>query len=276
MDFKEKSLKEVKDYWNYRPCNVRHSPKQVGTREYFEEVNHRKLFVEPHIRGFADFPQWKDKKVLVIGCGIGTGAIHFALSGAQVTAVDLSEKSLELAKKHAECYGVTIKFIQADAENLEEYLVPEQFDLVWSFGVIHHTPNPENVLDQLRKYMGPDSEMRIMLYHKFCWKVLWILISYGGLRFWKLDELIARHSEAQTGCPVTYSYTKKQAEKLLNDCGYEVTDIQVEHIFPYCIMEYKKYEYKKVWYFRWMPEEWFNWFEKKLGWHLCITAKIRQ
>jgi len=69
----------------------------VGTKQYFDEVEARKYFVEYHIPGFAKFARWRGKKVLEIGCGIGTDTINFARAGAQVTTVDLSGKSMELA-----------------------------------------------------------------------------------------------------------------------------------------------------------------------------------
>lgn len=94
------SIEDVKAFWDKRPCNIRHSQKEEGTKEYFDEVEKRKFFVEPHIVDFADFPSVKGKKVLEIGCGLGTVTINFARAGAKkVTAVDLSERSLELAKK---------------------------------------------------------------------------------------------------------------------------------------------------------------------------------
>ena len=100
--FRHIPIEKVKEFWDRRPCNIRHSPKPVGTREYFDEVEARKYFVEPHIPRFAQFERWRGKKVLEIGCGIGTDTINFARHGAQVTAVELSEKSLEIAKKRAE------------------------------------------------------------------------------------------------------------------------------------------------------------------------------
>ncbi len=62
--FEETPVTQVKDYWNSRPCNIRHSVKPVGTREYFDEVEARKHFVEPHIPKFAEFERWNGKRSL--------------------------------------------------------------------------------------------------------------------------------------------------------------------------------------------------------------------
>lgn len=268
------SIEEVKEYWDKRPCNIRHSPAQIGTRQYFDEVEARKYFVEPHIPQFAEFDKWKGKRVLEIGCGIGTDTINFARAGAKVTALDLSDKSLELAKKRAEVYGLSesITFYQANAEELSSVVPVEPYDLVYSFGVIHHTPHPERVIEQIRHFVKPGSIIKIMIYHRYSWKALWILFVYGKGAFWKLNELIAKYSEAQTGSPVTYAYSKKSIRKLLR--GFEITDIFIDHIFPYKIKNYVQYKYKKVRYFRYLPKPVFRRLEKHFGWHLCVTAKV--
>lgn len=272
--FHQRLLSEVAQYWNARPCNIRHSPKTVGTEEYFNEVQARKYLVEPHIPNFAEFPRWKGKKVLEIGCGIGTDTITFARSGAQVTAVDLSENSLAVARQRAQVFGLEdrIRFIQADAEKLDRYVSIEPFDLIYSLGVIHHTPHPERVLEQIRRYCGPGTTVKIMVYHRRSWKALWILLSYGKGAFWKMEQLIARYSEAQLGCPVTYAYTRRQGRQLLERHGFAVSTTQVDHIFPYEISAYVQYRYKVVWYFRWIPRGVFRAMERRWGWHLCLTA----
>jgi len=265
-------LEKVRTYWNRRPCNIRHSPSPVGTRQYFDEVESRKYYVEPHIPLFADFGRWKGKKVLEIGCGIGTDTISFARAGAEVTAVDLSSESLAIAAKRAETYGLdSITFHQANAEELSRYVPVERYDLVYSFGVIHHTPHPERAVEEIHKYMDRDSTLKVMVYHRASWKVGWMLMKYGRKRGESLDELIARHSEAETGCPVTYSYTAETVRGFLH--GFEILDMRIDHIFPYSIPEYRNYRYKKVWYFRFLPQPVFHWLERKWGWHLCVTAR---
>ena len=267
-------IERVKDYWNARPCNVRHSPKPVGTRGYFEDVARRKYFVEPHIPRFAEFARWRGKRVLEIGCGIGTDTIRFAQAGAHVTAVDISERALEIARRRAEVYGVdTVEFHCANAEELSAVVAPRAYDLVYSFGVVHHTPRPERVIEQIRQhYVRPGSTLKLMVYHRYAWKVLWILLTCGHGAFWRLDDLIARYSEAESGCPITYTYSRKSVAGLLK--GFRIIDLRVEHIFPYRIADYVRYRYVKTWYFRYMPSAMFRGLEARVGWHLCVTAKV--
>lgn len=276
-DFQDTPIERVQAYWNDRPCNVRSSPSPIGTRAYFDEVEARKYTVEPHIPRFAEFERWQGKRVLEIGCGIGTDTLSFARHGAAVTAVELSERSLEIARQRAEVYGVAdrIRFIRGNAEELARVVPVEPYDLVYSFGVIHHTPHPARVFAQLRSYLGPGGTLKLMVYHRRSWKVLWIICRYGQGRFWRAARLVAQHSEAQEGCPVTYTYTRAGLRALVESHGFRVRTLAVEHIFPYQIPEYVQYRYVKVWYVRWMPPPLFRWLEHRFGWHLCLTAEAR-
>jgi SAM-dependent methyltransferase len=272
MSFTEVPIDAVAGYWNRRPCNIRHSPLPPGSKEYFDQVEERKYRVEPHIPRFAEFERWRGKRVLEIGCGIGTDTINFARHGATVTAVDLSEESLAMARRRAEVFGLgdRIRFIQANAEELSAHVPIEPYDLVYSFGVIHHTPHPERAVGEAKRYLAPGGTIKIMVYYRFAWKVFWIMATYGLFRFWRWDELVARHSEAQTGCPITYTYSRRQAAELLG--GLKVTGMSVEHIFPWRIEDYVQYRYRKVWYFRLLPDRLFQWLEHHFGWHLCVSA----
>jgi len=274
MRFCDVEVSRVRDYWNAWPCNIRHSTAPIGTREYFDQVETRKYFVEYHIPRFAEFARWRGKKVLEIGCGIGTDTINFARAGAQVTAVDLSDKSMELARTRASVFGLgdRIRFCPGNAEQLSTFVPVEPYDLIYSFGVIHHTPNPGALFQQLRPYARPGTTIKIMLYHRHSYKVAWILLTEGRGRFWALPELVAKNSEAQTGCPVTYTYTRHEGRQLLEHYGFRVTDVRVEHIFPYRIPDYVQHRYVREWYFRWMPRPLFTFLERFFGWHLLLTG----
>jgi len=272
--FEAVPIDAVREFWNGRHCNIRHSPKPIGTREYFDEVEARKYFVEPHIPTFADFSRWKGRRVLEIGCGIGTAMIGFLRAGAEVTAVDLSGESLALARRRAEVYGLSsgVRFFEADAERLSDSVPVQPYDLIYSFGVLHHTPHPIRAIDEIRKFVRPGSTFKLMMYHTLSWKVFWAVLRYGRGRFWDWRRIIATYSEAQTGCPVTYTYTKRELRKILESRGFRVVDMFVDHIFPYRIPDYVEYRYRRVWYFAWMPQPLFRWLERHFGWHLCVTA----
>ncbi len=137
----------------------------------------------------------------------------------------------------------------------------ETYDLVYSFGVIHHAPHPEKIVAEVRKFLGPRSEFRLMLYAKNSWKN--ILIEAG------FDQ-----PEAQSGCPIAFTYTHDEVRTLMQ--GYDVTEIRQEHIFPYVVEKYVKYEYELQPWFKAMPPEMFRALERALGWHTLITAKLKR
>jgi 2-polyprenyl-3-methyl-5-hydroxy-6-metoxy-1,4-benzoquinol methylase len=273
--FEQVPIAAVREYWDRRPCNLRHSPAPVGTREYFDQVEQRKYFVEPHIPEFAEFSRWSGRRVLEVGCGLGTDTINFARAGALVTAVDLSERSLELARQRAALFGVAdrVRFVAADAETLSQYVRPEPYDLVYSFGVIHHSPHPERILQELRSnFVHPSSTLKVMVYHRWSWKVLGIVFSEAHGAWWRMNRAVARHSEAQTGCPVTYTYSRRDGARLLEEAGFRVVATEVDHIFPYRVRDYVQYEYVKTLPFRFLPDAAMRALEHRLGWHLCLTA----
>lgn len=254
------TIEEVKKFWDDRPCNVKHSSKEIGTKEYFLEVERKKFKAEPHILKFTFFPSCEGKKVLEIGCGLATVGANFALHGADYTGVELSEESLSLARKRFEVFDQTGKFYCGNAEELSSFVPVETYDLIYSFGVIHHSPRPEKIVSEIKKYMNENSVLKIMLYAKDSWKNY--MIESG------LDQ-----PEAQYGCPIANTYTKQDVVELLD--GYEVLSIEQDHIFPYQIEPYKRGEYIKQPWFESMPPNMFRTLEKNLGWHLLITAKLK-
>ena len=255
-----KTIENVKEYWNDRPCNIRHSKKEIGTKEYFDEVENKKFFAEPHIKTFTEFDRWNGKKVLEIGCGLATVGINFASHGANYTGVELSDESLKLAKQRFDVYDLQGKFFSGNAEHLSTFVPIDNYDLIYSFGVIHHSPHPEKIIYEIKKYMNKNSVLKIMLYAKNSWKNY--MIESG------LDQ-----PEAQYGCPIVHTYTKNEVVDLLQ--GYDIISIEQDHIFPYQIEPYKRGEYIKQPWFESMPLNMFRTLEKNLGWHLLITAKLK-
>ena len=255
------TIDDVKKFWDSRPCNIKHSDKPLGTKEYFDEVEHKKFTAEPHIPAFCEFDRWRSKRVLEIGSGIGTMAINFARAGADYTGVELSEASLALTQQRFDVYGLKGKLYQGNAEELTSVVPVELYDLVFTWGVIHHSPNPEKILQQARNYMQPGSILKVMIYAENSWKNY--LIEAG------LDQ-----PEAQYGCPIAYTYTDQQLLDMVGS-GFEVEKLEQDHIFPYEIDAYKQGQYVRQPWFSEMPDRMFRVLEKKLGWHLMLTAELK-
>jgi SAM-dependent methyltransferase len=244
-------IEEIRNYWDRRPCNIRHSSAPVRSQQWSEEVTERKYFVEPHIPEFAKFDKWKDKIVLEIGCGIGTDTLEFLKEGAYVDAVELSPESYRLASNRCKSFERGAFY----CVNSENWLPDRKYDLIYSFGVLHHTPSPEKVLYKAHKRLVHGGELRVMLYAK-----------------WSIKNLLGEQPEAQAGCPLARVYSVNEAKKLVESCGFKVKSITKTHIFPWKIEDYVRYRYVKRWYYAWMPKKLFSWLESKLGWHLLIVA----
>lgn len=283
------TIQQVRDYWDRRPCNIRHSPIDIDKAPlaYSMTVTWRKRIVEPHIRPFLEPWRWANMKVLDLGCGIGTDTLELAKCGAHVTAMDISQESCKIAAKRvlAEGYNGRVAWIIGDIEELwhEPTMLADRavrsllgtYDLVWSFGVIHHTPNPERVIRNVRQWIAPSGLFRLMLYHRKSTKVARILIRHLPLLLSSrktIDQIVAMESEAQTGCPITYTYTKDSARKLLEDNGFKVRSMRVEHIFPWSVKHYTQFRYIRAFPWNIIPRPIFRWLERHVGWHLLIEA----
>ena len=249
------------EFWDSRPCNLRHSKEPIGSRKYFDEVESRKYFVEPHIRDFADFASWRGKSVLEVGCGIGTDAINFARAGAEYTGVELSSKSLEITRTRFQLFNLSADLIEGSAESLEENLRARKFDLIYSFGVLHHTPDLLRALNSIKALCHRDTIVKVMVYAKDSWKSH--MIDMG------LDQ-----PEAQEGCPIANTYTKDELRAAFSSVGLNIVDMRQDHIFPYVIAKYLDYEYVREPWFEAMPDSMFRELEKRLGWHMLVTATL--
>lgn len=255
------NIEEVKQYWDRQPCNIKHSKKEIGTKEYFEEVRFKKLFVEPHILEFTNFSQYKNKNVLEVGCGIGTAAYLFVNNGAKYTGIDLSPNSVSLTRQHlsyANNDNVPTVF-EWDIEKQLDSKYEDCFDLVYSFGVLHHTPDIDYALMNIYDVLKKDGTFKLMLYAENSWKNAMI---HAGL-----DQY-----EAQNGCPIANVYTNESITELLESHGFKGIQIQQDHIFKYKIDKYKNGEYEEEEWFAHMSTEMKEALNKKMGWHLCITC----
>ena len=159
------NLKErVRAFWQANPCGVKFADAPPGTRKFYELVEAHRYTKEWHIPIAADFKSARGLKVLEIGCGLGTDGAQFAEAGADYTGVDLTEAAVELARKRFEMFGVPGNIQTADAEQLQ--FDDNSFDLVYSHGVLHHTPDTAKAIREIHRVLRPGGRAMVMLYHR--------------------------------------------------------------------------------------------------------------
>ena len=161
---------EVRQWWNARPCGSTVSAAEFGSREFFDEVEQHRYQQEPHIPVLVNFPAWKEKTVLEIGCGMGTDLLQFARAGARVTGMDLTPRSIEITRARFALYGCSAQLEVGDAETLS--LADSSFDLVYSHGVLHHTPDTQRAIDEVYRVLKPGGTAMVMLYHRHSYNYL--------------------------------------------------------------------------------------------------------
>ncbi|MCU1263993.1 MAG: hypothetical protein JWM21_311 [Acidobacteria bacterium] len=158
-------LKErVRAFWQENPCGTKFAEAEPGTRRFYELVEQHRYTTEWHIPTAADFAASRGLRVLEIGCGLGTDGAEFAKAGADYTGVDLTDAAVELARRRFGLFDLPGTFRTADAEQLD--FPDESFDLVYSHGVLHHTPDTARAVREVHRVLRKHGRAVIMLYHR--------------------------------------------------------------------------------------------------------------
>jgi len=165
MSEQNAKLKErVRAFWQAHPCGEKFADAAPGTRRFYELVEAHRYTKEWHIPIAADFAGARGLKVLEIGCGLGTDGAQFAEAGSDYTGIDLTEAAVELARKRFELFNLPGTFRVADAEKLD--FEDKSFDLVYSHGVLHHTPETRKAIGEVHRVLRPGGSAKVMLYHR--------------------------------------------------------------------------------------------------------------
>jgi Methylase involved in ubiquinone/menaquinone biosynthesis len=213
----QENLKEkVKSYWNVAACGTEFINKQKYSREYFESVQNFRYSIEPEIFSFAQFTRFHGKKVLEVGVGAGTDFLQWAKSGAECYGIDLTEESISHVTKVLEYHNLKAADIRVgDAEN-----IPYQdnfFDLTYSWGVIHHSPDTVKALQELIRVTKPGGKIKCMVYNRHSLFALYMYMRYALLKgkpFQSFAKVLYNHQES----PGTKAYTFSEIKKFLRTC----------------------------------------------------------
>jgi len=139
----------VRDFWNRRPCNIRHSTEAIGSKEYLMSGS-AQYFVEPHIPMFAEFQRWKGKRVLEIAAD-RDGHYEFRSRRCRGNGGRSKRKiPRDYSPACLRLWSLKYSILPWQCGTAHFVIPAGGYDLIYSFGVIHHTPHPERVIEQLR------------------------------------------------------------------------------------------------------------------------------
>ena len=258
----------AREQWSRDPAGAVYGrTHEVGSREFFDEVErHRYDEYAPWMRevmGFNDFP---GQRLLEVGCGMGTDLLQFARGGAQVTGVDLTPRSIEISRRHLSLYGQSGEFALADCEMLP--FADESFDVAYSNGVLHHTPDTAGAVREIHRVLRPGGQTRVMLYHRRSFG-FWtqVILLHGILRAEFLRgnstaDIMSKHVEVNQGGgrPLVKAYSRREARELFSMFGQ--VKVQIEQLT------------RSEFYFlsRIIPENIFRKLRTTVGWNVIISA----
>ena len=214
---------EIKKYWENNAPQTWYSDKNFkeNVLSYFNELAYKRYNIYyQYLLTIAEFQYHKGEKVLEIGLGVGTDIVSYAKNGSIVSGIDLTENAIEITKKHLEAFNLKAdKLLVADAENLpfdENY-----FDLVYSFGVLHHTPNTDKAVEEALRVLKPGGKFIIMLYSrgwKHYFKRLFISGLLKGYLFkYGYEKTVNKTTEVKADSPLAYVLKKKDIKKIFKN-----------------------------------------------------------
>jgi|SRR5580698_5577031 ubiquinone/menaquinone biosynthesis C-methylase UbiE len=206
---------EVRQFWDADPCGSRYLEQQRD----FEVHTRVRYALEPHISAFANFKSAQGMKVLEIGVGMGADFLEWLKAGAHATGVDLSRTSIERARLRCKLAGYNADLQVADAEKLP--FPSNSFDVVYSYGVMHHSPDTSRCIGEAWRVLKPGGQARIMLYHHPSLTGLLLWLRYGVWQRKSLRRCVYDHLES----PGTKTYTREEALALMQ--GFRDVDARV-------------------------------------------------
>lgn len=211
----EKCLnEEVQIYWEQEPCGTNQfitgdTPKM--TREWFERIEEHRYQVEPFIHSVAQFTRHHGKTILEIGVGAGTDHLQWARAGCVCYGLDMTDAAIETTKAHLSLYGLSSNLQRIDAETLP--FSDNQFDVVYSWGVIHHSENPKKIINEIKRVLKDNGTFVGMMYGRNSPLVFKLWVKYALLKFkpWRSFADVVWHHVESIG---TKAYTVSELKSM--------------------------------------------------------------
>ena len=210
----------VHDFWQSHINNEYYTGAERASDSYFNDIEERRYRTHYHLPELFESMDGTDQRLLEVGCGIGVDSIQLAKRGFQVTAVDLTENALAVAKQFAARREATVDFRLGNAEGLD--FPDESFDAVYSFGVLHHTPDIERSVAEVHRVLRPGGTAYVMLYHRN---------SLVNLMHRALRLPYESPRDRKDHCPVVYTFSRSGVRELFRD--FASVEVHSDYPFTY-------------------------------------------
>jgi SAM-dependent methyltransferase len=259
----------AREQWSQDPCGAEYVREhELGTREFFDEVErYRYREYAPWMPRLMEFEKFRGANLLEIGCGMGTDLLQFARGGARCTGIDLTPRSVEITRHRFRIYGADGNFMISDGERLP--FRSETFDVVYSNGVLHHTPDTAGAIGEVHRVLRPGGVAKVMLYHRNSlnyWIEIVLRRGVLGLEFLRgrsADEIMGRVIEfSDHGAkPLVKVYSRREARELFG--MFKNVRVDVEQLTRAELRFLSPL----------VSESLFGKLRKKIGWNVIVTAK---
>jgi ubiquinone/menaquinone biosynthesis C-methylase UbiE len=246
---------------------------EPGTKLFFENVMGKRFTYEmPWLLDLVPFASFNKRKVLELGCGAGYDAYQFCRGGADYIGIDIAPENADRVKRHLGFYGYVPKVIQGDVENLP--FGDESFEVVFSNGVLQHTPDIERSFYEAQRVLRQKGEFYAIVYHKnsiFYWIDLLLLdhvLRLGVLRRTFKERLSMIEYTTSKELPLVNVYTRRGLKRMLRNSGFAVESLWVRKLVKEDLPAIPVLA--RLW--RFVPQTWLDFIGKCFGWYLIAKA----
>ena len=154
----------VRNYWNDKPCDSELGSGSSVSREYFLDIERQRYELQPHILHILSKIDWNGKRVLEIGTGVGTDARQIIGKGGRYTGINIDRGSTAATATALRAFSLPGIGMLGDATSLD--FADDTFDVVYSFGVLHHIPEAAKAVAEIHRVLKPAGELLVMLYNR--------------------------------------------------------------------------------------------------------------
>ena len=215
-------LGEVRRYWESRLPGVKHSHEEMGSKAFFDEIEYQRytdFFKYRYLPKVAEFDKHPGQRVLEVGVGLGTDISQFAKNGANVYGIDLTSSAIEMTSRRFQQAGLEGSFQQASFTGIP--FKDGSFDVVYCFGVLHHSEETQQGIDEIHRILKPGGRVIALLYHKGFTYYVRTLFRHGVLKGEYLrsstQAILNRHTEEFGNSPLTKAYSRRDARAMFKE-----------------------------------------------------------